>query len=59
LQTVPGMLFRAFHASHGVQARLYSQKHFEHAARVAGWQLEATRRAGLFGMAARFRRISA
>ena len=59
VQSVPGMLIRWFHASHGVEARLYSLRHFEHAARTAGWQLEASRRAGLFGMAARFRRVPA
>lgn len=59
VQSVPGMLIRWFHASHGVEARLYSLRHFEHAARTAGWQLEASRRAGLFGMAARFRRLPA
>lgn len=59
LQSVPGMLIRGFHASHGVEARLYSLRHFEHAARAAGWQLEANRKAGLFGMAARFRRVPA
>lgn len=59
LQSVPGMLIRGFHASHGVDARLYSLRHFEHAARSTGWQLEANRKAGLFGMAARFRRTIA
>ena len=59
MQSVPGMLIRGFHASHGIEARLYSMRHFEHAARAAGWQLEANRKAGLFGMAARFRRVAA
>jgi SAM-dependent methyltransferase len=54
--TLAGRAFRAFHASHGVDARLYAREEFDVAALGSGWRIEERRRCGLFGVAARYSR---
>jgi SAM-dependent methyltransferase len=54
--TLAGRAFRAFHASHGVNARLYEWKEFDTAARGSNWSIEERRTCGLFGIAARYSR---
>lgn len=57
--TLPGRAFRAFHAGHGVRARLYAREEFDAAALVSGWRIEEWRACGLFGIAARYSRGTA
>jgi SAM-dependent methyltransferase len=54
--TLAGRVFRAFHARHGIDARLYARKEFDAAALASGWQIEDWRACGLFGIAARYAR---
>jgi hypothetical protein len=54
--TLAGRAFRAFHAGHGVDARLYSRDEFDKAALASGWSPEEWRACGLFGLAARYSR---
>jgi SAM-dependent methyltransferase len=56
--TVAGRAFRAFHARHGVDARLYPRVEFDRTALESGWRLEEWRACGLFGVAARYARHS-
>jgi SAM-dependent methyltransferase len=55
--TLAGRAFRAFHAGHGIDARLYTRAEFDDAALANGWMIEKWRRCGLFGIAARYSRI--
>jgi SAM-dependent methyltransferase len=57
--TLVGRAFRAFHAAHGVDARLYAREDFDRAARGNGWSIEEWRACGLFGVAARYSRHAA
>ena len=57
--TLAGRALRAFHAGHGVDARLYARKEFDDAARATGWRIEEWRACGLFGIAARYSRQAA
>jgi hypothetical protein len=57
--TVAGRVFRAFHARHGVDARLYSRTEFDQRAAESGWRLEEWRACGLFGIAARYAHAAA
>jgi SAM-dependent methyltransferase len=57
--TLAGRAFRAFHAGHGVDARLYTREEFDDAARGSGWSIEEWRACGLFGIAARYSRQAA
>jgi trans-aconitate methyltransferase len=52
--TLAGRAFRAFHAAHGVDARLYREEEFTRAALGCGWSREEWRACGLFGIAARY-----
>jgi SAM-dependent methyltransferase len=54
--TLAGRAFRAFHARHGIDARLYAREEFDAAALGSGWRREAWRACGLFGVAARYSR---
>jgi SAM-dependent methyltransferase len=54
--TIAGRAFRAFHAGHGVDARLYARAEFDEAALSSGWSIEEWRACGLFGIAARYSR---
>jgi SAM-dependent methyltransferase len=54
--TLAGRALRAFHAGHGVEARLYGRNDFDAAARRSGWTVEEWRACGLFGIAARYSR---
>jgi SAM-dependent methyltransferase len=54
--TLAGRAFRAFHAGHGVDARLYAREEFDGAALGSGWRIETWRTCGLFGIAARYSR---
>jgi SAM-dependent methyltransferase len=57
--TLAGWALRAFHAGHGVDARLYARKTFDDAALSSGWRIEEWRPCGLFGIAARYSRQAA
>jgi SAM-dependent methyltransferase len=57
--TLAGRALRAFHAGHGVDARLYARKEFDEAALATGWRIEEWRACGLFGIAARYSRQAA
>jgi SAM-dependent methyltransferase len=57
--TLAGRAFRAFHAGHGVDARLYTWEEFDDAAFGSGWSIEERRACGLFGIAARYSRQAA
>ena len=57
--TLAGRAFRAFHARHGVDVRLYDRAEFDDAALGSGWRIEAWRSCGLFGIAAQYRRHAA
>ena len=57
--TLAGRALRAFHAGHGIDARLYAHEEFDHAALASGWRIEEWRACGLFGIAARYSRQSA
>jgi SAM-dependent methyltransferase len=57
--TLAGRAFRAFHAGHGIDARLYAQEEFDAAALASGWRREEWRGCGLFGIAARYSRKAA
>ena len=57
--TLAGRALRAFHAGHGVEARLYAPKEFDEAALTSGWRIEECRACGLFGIAARYSRQAA
>jgi SAM-dependent methyltransferase len=57
--TLAGRALRAFHAGHGVDARLYARKEFDAAALATGWRIEEWRACGLFGIAARYSRQAA
>ena len=57
--TLAGRALRAFHAGHGVDARLYAREEFDDAALAAGWTIEEWRACGLFGIAARYSRQAA
>jgi SAM-dependent methyltransferase len=54
--TLAGRAFRAFHARHGVDARLHSRAEFDEAAAGSGWSIGEWRACGLFGLAARYSR---
>jgi SAM-dependent methyltransferase len=54
--TLAGRAFRAFHARHDIDARLYTREEFDDAALVSGWSVEEWRACGLFGIAARYSR---
>jgi SAM-dependent methyltransferase len=57
--TLAGRAFRAFHAGHGIDARLHTSREFDDAALLSGWRSEEWRRCGLFGIAARYSRRAA
>ena len=54
--TLAGRAFRAFHARHGIDVRLYGREEFDEAAFGSGWRIEEWRACGLFGIAARYSR---
>ena len=57
--TLAGRALRAFHAGHGVDARLYTRQEFDDAALTSGWTIEEWHACGLFGIAARYSRQAA
>jgi SAM-dependent methyltransferase len=57
--TLAGRALRAFHAAHGIDARLHARKEFDEAALASGWRIEEWRACGLFGNAARYSRPAA
>jgi SAM-dependent methyltransferase len=57
--TLAGRAFRAHHAGHGVDARLYAWEEFDRAALGSGWIVDEWCACGLFGIAARYTRRAA
>jgi SAM-dependent methyltransferase len=57
--TLAGRAFRAFHAGHDVDVRLFAREEFDDVAFASGWKNEEWRACGLFGIAARYSRRAA